>query len=101
MNVTADQRRTVLKLFNISESARLLGWAKQEMFSRIRSGKLPSPQIPLGKRFTSPQMICNFSASKVHKKKVTGDLSSPMALIQFSNFYNSSDRSRRKKEPNV
>lgn len=41
----------MLKLFNISESARLLGWSEQEMFSRIRSGKFPSPQIPLGKRF--------------------------------------------------
>lgn len=51
MNVTADQRRTVLKLFNISESARLLGWSEQEMFSRIRSGQLPSPEIPLGRRF--------------------------------------------------
>ncbi len=51
MNVTADQRRTVLKLFNISETARLLGWSEQEMFSRIRSGQMPSPQIPLGRRF--------------------------------------------------
>ena len=51
MNVTADQRRTVLKLFNISETARQLGWPVKEMFSRIRSGQVPSPQIPLGRRF--------------------------------------------------
>ena len=51
MNITANQRRTVLKLFNISETARLLGWAEQDTFRRIRMGQLPSPQIPLGKRF--------------------------------------------------
>lgn len=51
MNVTADQRRTVLRLFNISEAARQLGWPVQDTFRRIRTGQLPSPQIPLGKRF--------------------------------------------------
>ena len=51
MNITANQRRTVLKLFNISETARLLGWPEQDTFRRIRMGQLPSPQIPLGKRF--------------------------------------------------
>ena len=51
MNVTADQRRTVLKLFNISETARQLGWPVKDMFSRIRSGQVPPPQIPLGRRF--------------------------------------------------
>jgi hypothetical protein len=51
MNVTADQRRCVLKLFNISEAARQLGWPVQDTFRRIRSGQLPSPQISLGRRF--------------------------------------------------
>ncbi len=51
MNITANQRRTVLKLFNISETARDLGWSVQDTFRRIRMGTLPSPQIPLGKRF--------------------------------------------------
>ena len=51
MNVTAPQRKAVLRLFNISEAARQLGWPVQDMFSRIRSGQLPSPQIPLGRRF--------------------------------------------------
>ena len=50
MNVTAQQRRTVLRLFNISEAARQLGWPVQDMFSRIRSGQVPTPQIPLGRR---------------------------------------------------
>ncbi len=51
MNITANQRRTVLKLFNISETARLLGWPEQETYHRIRAGQLPSPQVQLGKRF--------------------------------------------------
>jgi hypothetical protein len=51
MNVTQQQRRNILKLFNISEAARHLGWPVQEMFQRIRSGQLPAPQIQLGKRF--------------------------------------------------
>jgi len=50
MNVTAQQRRTVLRLFNISEAARQLGLPVQDMFSRIRSGQVPTPQIPLGRR---------------------------------------------------
>ena len=50
MNVTAQQRRTVLRLFNISEAARQLGWPVQDMFSRIRSGQVPTPQIPRGRR---------------------------------------------------
>lgn len=50
MNITADQRRTVLRLFNISEAARQLGWPVQDTFRRIRTGQLPSPQIPLGRR---------------------------------------------------
>ena len=50
MNVTADQRRSILKLFNISEAARSLGWPVQDTFRRIRTGQLPPPQIPLGRR---------------------------------------------------
>ncbi len=67
MNITADQRRTVLKLFNVSETARLLGWPEQETYHRIRTGQLPSPQVPLGKRFY-------FSASDLQvlgKQKLT------------------------------
>jgi hypothetical protein len=50
MNITADQRRTVLRLLNISEAARQLGWPVQHMFHRIRTGQMPAPQIPLGRR---------------------------------------------------
>ena len=45
MNVTAQQRRTVLRLFNISEAARQLGWPVQHMFHRIRTGQMLPPQI--------------------------------------------------------
>ena len=57
MNVTADQRRTVLRLFNVSEAARLIGLPVQDMYHRIRAGQLPAPQIPLGRR-------CYFSADE-------------------------------------
>jgi len=60
MNVTAQQRRTILKLFNVSEAARLLGLPVQDMYGRIRAGKLPAPQIPLGKR-------CYFTADEVDR----------------------------------
>ena len=65
MNVTAKQRRTVLRLFNISETARQLGWPVQDTFRRIRTGKLPSPQIPLGKR-------CYFSADDLQRLRQQG-----------------------------
>ena len=68
MNVTADQRTKVLKLFNISESARLLGMLEQEMFSRIRSGTLQSPKIPLGKRLYFSSDDLRLLAGKVQKK---------------------------------
>lgn len=51
MNVTQHQRRTVLTLFNISEAARHLDLPVQDMFSRIRAGQMPPPQIQLGQRF--------------------------------------------------
>jgi len=50
MNVTAHQRRSVLRLFNVSETARLLGLPVQDMHGRIRAGQLPTPQIRLGRR---------------------------------------------------
>ena len=51
MNVTAEQRRTTLRLFNVSEAARDLGYPVQHLFHLIRTGLVPSPQISLGKRF--------------------------------------------------
>jgi len=71
MNVTADQRRTTLRLFNISEAARQLGWPVQHMFHRIRTGQMPPPQIPLGKRlyFSADdlQLLSQQSPEKSHR----------------------------------
>lgn len=50
MNVTAGERRNVLKLFNVSEAARQLGVPVQEMHRTVRAGRLPSPRIRLGRR---------------------------------------------------
>ena len=50
MNVTAPERRTVLKLFNVSEAARELGIPVRKMHWDITAGRLPAPQIRLGKR---------------------------------------------------
>ena len=50
MNVTAPERRSVLKLFNVSEAARELGIPVRKMHWDITAGRLPSPQIRLGKR---------------------------------------------------
>ena len=50
MIVTAEERRNVLSLFNVSEAARQLGIAVQQMHRHIRAGRLPSPQVRVGKR---------------------------------------------------
>ena len=50
MNVTAPERRTVLKLFNVSEAARELGIPVRKMHWEISAGRLPAPRIRLGKR---------------------------------------------------
>jgi hypothetical protein len=60
MNVTANQRRTVLKLFNVSEAARQLGLPVDVMYGRIRAGKLPPPQIRLARR-------CYFTAEDLQR----------------------------------
>jgi DNA-binding transcriptional MerR regulator len=51
MNVTAEVRCTVLKLFNVSEAARQIGVPVSEMFRWIYSGFLPSPGFRLGRRY--------------------------------------------------
>lgn len=50
MNITADERRNVLGLFNIAEAARRLGIPVRKMRWEIASGRLPSPTVALGKR---------------------------------------------------
>ena len=50
MNVTAPERRNVLGLFNVSEAARELRIPVRKMHWEITAGRLPAPQIRLGKR---------------------------------------------------
>ncbi len=50
MIVTADERRSILKLFNVSEAARQLGVPVRKMHWEISAGRLPAPQVQLGKR---------------------------------------------------
>lgn len=50
MIVTADERRQVLNLFNISEVARQLGVDVFRLHRDIRAGRVPSPQVRLGRR---------------------------------------------------
>lgn len=50
MRVTAHDRRTILKLFNISEAARQLGVGVQRLHRDARAGRVRSPQVLLGRR---------------------------------------------------
>jgi DNA-binding transcriptional MerR regulator len=50
MNVTAGVRRSVLKLFNVSEAARQIGVPVPEMHRSISVGRLPMPRVRLGRR---------------------------------------------------
>ena len=59
MIVTADERRNVLRLFNVSEVARQLGVGVFQLHGDIRAGRVPAPQVRVGKRlyFTAPDVI--------------------------------------------
>jgi len=50
MNVTAGVRRSVLRLFNVSEAARQIGVPVPVMHRSITAGYLPTPQVKLGRR---------------------------------------------------
>ena len=50
MNVTVEERRNTLKLFNVSEAARKLGIPVQQMHRMLQAGKLPKPEVRLGRR---------------------------------------------------
>jgi len=50
MIVTADERRNILNLFNVSEAARLIGMDVYRLHRDIRAGRVPSPKIRLGRR---------------------------------------------------
>ena len=50
MNVTAGERRRILKLFNVAETARQIGVPVPVMHRWISAGYLPTPQVTLAKR---------------------------------------------------
>lgn len=50
MIVTADERRRVLNLFNVSEAARQLGVDVFQLHRDIKAERVPSPQVRLGRR---------------------------------------------------
>ena len=50
MNVTAGERRRILKIFNVAETARQLGVPVKEMHRWVAAGHLPMPQVKLAKR---------------------------------------------------
>ena len=50
MIITADERRNILGLFNISETARELGVPVGKMHWDITAGHLPAPRVRLEKR---------------------------------------------------
>jgi DNA-binding transcriptional MerR regulator len=50
MAITADERRSILGLFNVSEAARRLGVPIRKMHWEITAGRLPKPRIRLGRR---------------------------------------------------
>jgi helix-turn-helix protein len=49
MILSARDRRSIVKLLNVSEAARALGVPIRQMHSAIKGGKLPKPEIRLGK----------------------------------------------------
>lgn len=50
MIVTADERKQVLNLFNVSEAARQLGVDVFRLHRDIKAGRVLSPQVRLGRR---------------------------------------------------
>ena len=50
MIVTANERRNVLKLFNVSEVARHLGVGVFQLHRDIRAGRVRSPKVRIRRR---------------------------------------------------
>ncbi len=50
MIVTAFERRKVLNLFNVSETARQLGVDVFRLHRDIKAGRVPPPRVRIGRR---------------------------------------------------
>ena len=59
MIVTANERRNVLKLFNVSEVARQLGVGVFQLHNDIRRGHVKTPQVRIANRsyFTAADVM--------------------------------------------
>ena len=51
MVITADERRSKLGLFNVSEAARSLDVSVRQIHFDLKGGWIPKPTIQFGKRF--------------------------------------------------
>ena len=69
MVVTADERRQVLNLFNVSEAARLMGMDVFHLHRDIRAGRAPSPTVRLGRRLYFGMDDLNHLATLYRKGK--------------------------------
>jgi len=50
MEITVEERRNTLELFNVSEAARRLGIPVPQMYRRLQAGELPMPEVRLSRR---------------------------------------------------
>jgi hypothetical protein len=71
MILTAEDRRSIVKLLNVSEAARSLGVPVQHLHSAIRGGRVPKPEIRLGKLLyyhadELPKLAKRYGATKNH-----------------------------------
>ncbi len=71
MILTAEDRRSIVKLLNVSEAARSLGVPVQHMHCAIRAGRVPKPKIRLGKSLyyhadDLPKLAERYGATKNH-----------------------------------
>ncbi len=79
MVITAEERRSTLALFNISEAARRLDIPVQVMHRAVRAGDLPKPQVKLGQRRYYAQKDMAILAKRVAKCRTTRDAVSRVA----------------------
>ena len=69
MIVTVNERRTVLKLLNVSEAARELGVGVFELHKDIKAGRVQSAQIRIGRRVYFEQSDLSALSQQLKKKE--------------------------------
>lgn len=81
MAITAEDRRSVLGLFNVSEAARQLGGPVRKMHWEISTGCLPTPRIRLGRRLYYRAADLKSVAERWREIKTTRDVLSRVAYF--------------------